>query len=95
MQVQLYMHVLKVPSEKDQPPDGARWRIAPFRLRYPGDKKAGGSKRGSQGSARVCLFMIILLVIRLLSSDHTSGAHRLQSTSVHSIKTSQTISEIS
>ena len=40
MQVQLYMHVLEVPSEKDQQADSAQWRIAPFRLRYQVDEKA-------------------------------------------------------
>ena len=40
MQVQLYMHVLEVPSEKDQKANSAQWRIAPFILRYQGDEKA-------------------------------------------------------
>ena len=66
MQVQLYMHILEVPWEKDRQADSAQWRIAPFRLRYQGDEKAQSSRRVSQGRARVCLIITLLLVIRLL-----------------------------
>ena len=40
MQVELYMHILEVPSEKDQQADSAQWRIARYRLCYQGDEKA-------------------------------------------------------
>ena len=40
MQVQLYMHVLEVPSEKKKA-NSAQRRMAPFRLRYQDDDKHG------------------------------------------------------
>ena len=35
MQVELYMHILEVPSEKDQQADSAQWRIAPWTTTLP------------------------------------------------------------
>ena len=40
MQVQLCMHILEVPCEKDRKADSDQWRIALCRLRYQGDEQA-------------------------------------------------------